>query len=172
MQNQLGFFFNAWRPRLAFLYAGVQGPLPVFRLLVTRCIFQCSCVYLFQCFIIAKGPDARCMIIFVASALSVLDCASWSGLPLWLDFHCGCSPSPGTNLPGTDTSARVHAYVYTCLPTSGRSAEPRLLFGPQHPPSGRLLGSVCAFSFCSASMAPVSTFVLLRWPEGTSADHA
>ena len=41
MQNQLGFFFNAWRPRLAFLYAGVQGPLPVLRLFVTRCIFQC-----------------------------------------------------------------------------------------------------------------------------------
>ena len=34
-------FCNAWRPRLAFLYAGVQGPLPVLRLLVTRCIFQC-----------------------------------------------------------------------------------------------------------------------------------
>ena len=31
---------------------------------------------------------------------------------------------------GTGTSARVHAYVYTCLPTSGRSAEPRFLFGP------------------------------------------
>ena len=29
-----------------------------------------------------------------------------------------------------------------------------------------------AFSFCSASMVPVITFVLLRWPEGTSADHA
>ena len=98
MQNQLGFFFNAWRPRLAFLYAGVQGPLPVFRLLVTRCIFQCFCVYLFQCFIIPKGSDARSMIIFVAPALSVPDCASWSGLPLWLDFYCGRSPSPGTNL--------------------------------------------------------------------------
>ena len=38
------------------------------------------------------------MIIFVAPALSAPDCASWSGLPLWLDFYCGCSPSPGTNL--------------------------------------------------------------------------
>ena len=98
MQNQLGVFLNAWRPRLAFLHAGAQGPLPVFRLLVTRCIFQCFCVYLFQCFIIPKGRDARCMIIFVAPALSVPDCASWSGLPLWLDFYCGCSSSPGTNL--------------------------------------------------------------------------
>ena len=45
-KTSLGFFCNAWRPRLAFLYAGVQGPLPVLRLLVTRCIFQCFCVYL------------------------------------------------------------------------------------------------------------------------------
>ena len=44
VQNQLGFFFNAWRPRLAFLCAGVQGPLPVLRLLVTRWIFRCFCV--------------------------------------------------------------------------------------------------------------------------------
>ena len=36
--------------------------------------------------------------LFVAPALSVPNCASWSGLPLWLDFYCGCSPSPGTNL--------------------------------------------------------------------------
>ena len=67
MQNQLGCFLSAWRPRLAFLYAGVQGPLPVLRLLVTRCIFQCS-----------------------------------------------------ERQSGTGTSARVHTYVYTCLPTSER----------------------------------------------------
>ena len=34
---------------------------------------------------------------------------------------------------GTGTSVHVHTYVYTCLSTSGRSAEPRLVFGPQHP---------------------------------------
>ena len=73
-------FCNAWRPRLAFLYAGVQGPLRVLRFFVTRCIFQ------------------------------------WS-----------------ERQSGTGTSACLHTYVYTWLPTSGRSAEPRFVFGPQHP---------------------------------------
>ena len=92
MQNQLGFFFNAWRPRLAFLYAGVQGPLRVLRLLVTRCIFQCFCVYL-----LGSDFDFRdCWSRLRLSRKSIVhgDCASRSGLLSWLNFYCGCFPSP------------------------------------------------------------------------------
>ena len=37
------------------------------------------------------------------------------------------------------------------MPTSGRSAEPRLLFDPQHPPSGRLPGSAIALLMITLS---------------------
>ena len=98
-------------------YAGVRGPLPASRFPGTS---VCKTSLGFFCN--AWRPRLAFLYAGVQGPLRVV-----RFLVTRCIFQCSERQS------GTGTSARLHTYVYTCLPTSGRSAEPRLVFGPQHP---------------------------------------
>ena len=134
-----GFFLHAWRPRLFFFLCRGPGPAPRPQTPWNKCM-QNQLGFFFNAW---------------RSRLAFLYAGVQGPLPVLRLLVTRCIFQCSERQSGTGTSARLHTYVYTCLPTSGRSAEPRLFFGPQHPTILlRLLPSATFFLRWHSSMMP------------------